>query len=721
MFTFPTRPVTSHARPLRFGAFLVSVVLALMAWCSIGYAQSTFGTVLGTVRDPTRSVVPRAKVQLVNTGTNALRETQSTASGTYQFVNVDTGIYELTIEAAGFQKTSVEPFELGARETKHIDLDLRLASGSTTVTVEAVSVVQADVSNVAVTKGTLELNDLPVAIYTRSQGSTSAFSTLTAQPGVQTDGGNIMVAGATTSQLSVTVDGISSMGPATWGPLTELFPSFNAIQEIKISESLNPAEYGGVADITTISKSGTNTFHGGVFENLQNTAFNASDTFSHQVSPVHMNNFGAYLGGPVIIPGLYNGRDKTFFFASGELLRLPKSQTNLLSVPTKAMRNGDLSAYLDPSNGGSGNQLTGYPGNIISPEQLSSYSQKLLNLYYPLPNYGPPNAVSNNYLATYFIPINSAQSDLRLDENINPKHLVYARYSYKNRRVLGVPDAGGSPLVGNTSIPEVYNSFTAAYNWIISPTLVNELRGGFTAVHRNVTFGVTAQQAATDLGLTSPPLPGPIPSGYDIPTVGISGFIGLHNPSAYLHPNENTYQFLDSLTWTKSKHTMKFGVDWRYLNALYTQVFTDYQLGNYSFNGSSSANQSLLGNGGAVPIAALLLGYPDNTGIATVTSPNTDSWAQHWAVFAQDDWKISPSFTLNFGLRWEYHPPFADRLKNLANFVPDYTSTVNGQTVNGAVIIPHKSAFSNVNPDYAHAIFPTPILAADQLGIPPAL
>jgi hypothetical protein len=315
MFGFPMHPVASRvgARPLRFGASLASVALGLMAWCGTAYTQSTFGTVLGTVRDPTRSVVPKAKVQLVNTGTNAVRETQSTMSGTYQFVNVDTGIYELTIEAAGFQKTSVEPFELGARETKHIDLDLRLASGSTTVTVEAVSVVQADVSNVAVTKGTLELNDLPVAIYTRSQGSTSAFSTLTAQPGVQTDGGNIMVAGATTSQLSVTIDGISSMGPATWGPLTELFPSFNAIEEIRISESLNPAEYGGVADITTISKSGTNTFHGGAFENLQNTVFNASDTFSHQVNPVHMNNFGAYLGGPVIIPWVIQRTQQNFF------------------------------------------------------------------------------------------------------------------------------------------------------------------------------------------------------------------------------------------------------------------------------------------------------------------------------------------------------------------------------------------------------------------------
>ena len=174
-------------------------------------------------------------------------------------------------------------------------------------------------------RAALELTDLPVAIYTRSQGSTSAFSTLTAQPGVQTDANNnIVVGGALPSQQSLTIDGISSVGPGTLGALAELFPSFNAIEEIKISETLNPAEYGGVADITTISKSGTNQFHGGLFENVQNTDFNAADTFSHAVTPVKLNNFGAFVGGPVIIPHLYNGRNKTFFFTSGEVLRLPE-------------------------------------------------------------------------------------------------------------------------------------------------------------------------------------------------------------------------------------------------------------------------------------------------------------------------------------------------------------------------------------------------------------
>jgi hypothetical protein len=552
-----------------------------------------------------------------------------------------------------------------------------------------VSVVQTDVSNVAETKGSLELTDLPVAITTRSTGSTSAFSTLTSQPGVQTDSSNnIIVAGALPSQLSVTIDGISSVGPGSLGALSELFPSF---------------------DITTVSKSGTNTFHGGAFENLQNNYFNASDTFSHETPIIRLNNFGIYAGGPVILPK-YNGRNKTFFFGSYEVLRLPKTLNTILSVPTQAMRNGDLSAYSDP--------LTGYANNIIPASQISPFAQKLLN-FYPLPNYGPAGAVANNYLASYAIPINSAQGDMRVDELITPKHLVYARYTYKNRRILGDPtDNSGnpsSPLLGSISRPEVYNALTVAYNWVISPSLVNELRGGFTAIHRDVTFGVTSQQAVSELGLTG--LPGSTPPGDDIPTLSIAGFMGLHSPTADTNPKESTYQLLDNLTWTKGKHTMKYGGDFRYLSSLFTQVFNDYRLGDYTFNGTSTAVQQTLGTGAGAPFAAFLLGYPDQTTIATVLNPNTNAYSKHYAFFGQDDWKISQSLTLNFGLRWEYHPTFRDKNDNLANFDPYYTSMVNGQTVNGAVILPNQGAFVNLNPGFPIAISPTPVITAAQAGV----
>jgi hypothetical protein len=241
----------------RFASHILLMVLCLAVLSKIAYSQSTFGTVLGNVKDPSGSAVPKATVELLNVGTNAARTATTNDAGAYQFVNVEQGKYQLKVTAAGFQTVEFTSFDMAARDTKVFNADLQVASQATTVTVEATSVLQTETSSVAETKGSLELTDLPVAIGSRSTGSTSAFSTLTAQPGVQIDSqNNITVAGATTSQLSFSIDGISSVGPgATAGPLTEMFPSFNAIEEIRISENLNTAEYGGVADVTTVSKS----------------------------------------------------------------------------------------------------------------------------------------------------------------------------------------------------------------------------------------------------------------------------------------------------------------------------------------------------------------------------------------------------------------------------------------------------------------------------------
>src|SRR5579872_7128955 len=183
----------------------LAVICSAMSLCTMSYAQSTFGTVLGNVKDPSGSAVPKAKLELTNTGTNAVRQVEASANGTYQFNNIDVGTYQLTAEAPGFQKTEYQAFDLSAREIKHVDVDLKIASQAATVTVEAIATVQTDASNISESKGSIESTDLPVAIYTRSQGSTSAFSTLTAQPGVQTDANNnLTVAGATPSQISVT-------------------------------------------------------------------------------------------------------------------------------------------------------------------------------------------------------------------------------------------------------------------------------------------------------------------------------------------------------------------------------------------------------------------------------------------------------------------------------------------------------------------------------------
>lgn len=702
--------------------WIAALVCLFISCCNLLNGQSTFGTVLGTVKEPSGASVPNAAVKLLNKGTNAVRSTVTNDMGTFQFTNVEVGTYSLTIESPGFQKEEFPSFDLAGRETKRLDADMKLATQTTTVNVESSVglVVQSDTSSGSETKGSRELVDLPVAITSRASGSTSPMSTLTAQPGVQTDAtGNISVAGTLPTQLSMSIDGISSMGPGNnngAAALSELFPSFNAIEEIRVNETINPAEFGGVADITTISKAGTNHFHGGVFENLQNSYLNASDFFSHQTPELKMNNFGIYMGGPVIIPKVYNGRDRTFFFGSFEALRLPKSQTIVESVPNVASRSGDLSAYSDP--------LTGYPGNQIPISQLSPYSQKAMNLFFPMPNYGPPGAIANNYLANFAIPINSNQADFRLDQTLGQKHLVYARFTYKNRRVSQVPvssfsadSPATSPALGSNAAPEVDEALTVAWNYTIKPTVINELRVGFSESRTASTFALTGQAVQNYLGLSALPQ-AVLPANTDeVPSITVAGFVPIFGQSST--GNQGTKQGLDTLTWIKGEHTMKFGADYRRLHTLLTNVFANLYLGQYSFNGS--VMDSLLGNGAGTPLASFLLGYPDNSSAATVLQPNTYGQAHHYGFFAQDDYKVSHTLTLNYGLRYEYHPMFRDTYNNEANFLPNYSSTVDGQSVKGAVILPGPGTFDILNPGFTQSIAPTPIITAQSAGIPGSL
>jgi hypothetical protein len=226
------------------------------------------------------------------------------------------------------------------------------------------------------------------------------------------------------------------------------------------------------------------------------------------------------------------------------------------------------------------------------------------------------------------------------------------------------------------------------------------------------------------LGLTVGPgaLPGPIPGGDAYPTINLSGFLSARpTGTAYTNPKQGTNQILDAFTWTKSKHTLKFGGDYRHLESLFTQVFADYRFGQFNFNGASLYNffnPNATGPVAVDPMAGLLTGYPDATGIATVVNPTTDAWAYSLAFFAQDDYKISQSFTLNYGLRWEYHPGFWDYQNNISNFDPYYSSTMSGQAVKGAVIVPTHGGFANVNPDFTSAIAPVPVISAAQAGVP---
>ncbi len=717
-FPFPCRRVP---RGLVIACLLLVGALGPIA------GQSTYGTILGTVHDSSGAVVQGTEVTLINRGTAGTRTVVTDAAGDYSFRNIDVGTYALTFAAPGFQKESLPDIALTARETRRADVALKLGADTQTVIIDDssfVPVITTEVSNIAETKLGDELVDLPVAIYSRSTGSTSPISTLTTEAGVQTDdSGNLAVEGTTAALLSVTVDGISSVGVEYSGPVNEMFPSFNSIEEIRVSEANNNAEFGGVADITTVSKAGTSHLHGGLFENNENTAFNSNNTFALSKPRIIMNDFGGTLGGPVKLLRGKSGDPSGFFFISYEGLRLPRETPIVLSVPSTDMRNGNLVNYL----AGQGVSAIYEPDGVtpIDPSNVpvSPISANLLSVLFPTPNYGVPGSYANNYQINFPSPISSNQGDVRLVKVISDKQTMFARFSYKNRQVITAPLAActftycaeaGSPLQGAYNTPEIDEGLTFAHNYVFTSHLLNEFRAGYNAQHTSEEQSYSTNSILTQTGLS---VPQPDTQWSEAPQVLINGFLstGAGNPGVQ---RGEIIQALDNLSWVHANHTFKFGADFKRLTDHDDNVFGNYRSGWYVFDGSSDVGMAI-----GDPYTAFLLGYPDYTEVSSTNNDTMDGVGYAYAFYGQDDWKITPNLTLNLGMRYEIHPPLHESHSNTAAFLPTFggIGTDGTTAVNGAVVVSNAQALAASSQAFAGAIAPTPILTAAQAGIPSAL
>lgn len=737
-----TREAVTHQSQREFSAWLhgrviVGVLISMMSLSvASGWAQTSFSSVVGTVHDPSGAVIGGCTITVINVGTGELRTATSKVNGDYEVLNLMPGRYEIEMEAPGFAREKVTDLQLLTQQKVRVDRSLKVASSTQQIEVSsaAEAPIATEVSHIAETKTQKELIDLPVAIATRASGSTSAFSTLTTQPGVEMDNsGGLSVGGLRPQQVSTSVDGLSTQSPFAQGPAAELFPSFDSISEIHINESGNTAEYGSVADVTTISKSGTNTFHGGAFENLMNTAFDARNPFSPTVSPLHMNDFGASLGGPVMIPKLYNGKNRTFFFMAYEGLRRPSATVIVESVPSLALRNGDLSAYATPI-GNPFNPGTFFTNNQIPQNLISPYAQKTLQYLFPLPNIGSTNSIVNNYVDNFPTPISSNQGDLRLDEIFNAKQSLFVRLTYKIQNVTETPNdvsssGSGTPLAGPFDIYNKYWALSGGYNYIFGPNVINELRAGWSGSPRYRSFDkLSGSTVASQIGLTSL-VPQPNVSFNVLPDFEISGFQGSGGGIYDQTQRSGVVQALDNLSIIRGTHTLKFGGSFQHMTAYRSNSFQN-RFGTYTFD--NSVTSSLIGN----PFAAFLLGIPDKTQVATDTRDPFDGYSNIWAFYGQDSWRVTPRLTLNYGMRWEYQPIMQDYGWNEANFFPDiYTvvnCTVSLQTsvpgicpnstgtaaVHGDFVLPNQRALGYVNPDVATSLYPTPLVLASQLGLP---
>ena len=436
------------------------------------------------------------------------------------------------------------------------------------------------------------------------------------------------------------------------------FPPVDAIQEFKVQSNAAPAAYGGGPSIVNVTfRSGANDLHGAVYEFLRNSDFDAKNFFDSPTNPIpafHMNQFGANAGGPVVIPHLFNGKDKLFFFADYEGKRQAQPQTYISNVPIAAFRSGDFSALLpktvvkDPSTNAP------LPNNQVPQSQINPTSAKIVALY-PQPNI-PGGALASNYLYNGPLINNIDQGDARIDYR-TANSSIFGRYSKEdpgtiNPGYLPAPAVGGGPgYPGQTLAPGWQSVF--GYSRSLGATKYYEFRAGFSRLLEfiNVADALIGNVAEQN-GIPNASIGGP-----GMSTISVSGMTALGDGNGNLQKVNNIWEVNQALSWVKGRHELKFGANW--MMTTFAFFSPPKPVGSYSFNASYS------GYG----LADLLYGKPissqiDITKFFTLTRHRP-------TVYVQDNWRINTKLTLNLGIRDEMRPtPWTERHNRFGIFNP---------------------------------------------------
>lgn len=641
-------------RPIVLVRSLILVLAAIIVSDCPVIAQSIQGSILGTVKDQTGAAVPNAMVKITDTDTGVARTVTSNSAGDYQLLNIPADHYMVEINAAGFQSEVLRGLILNARQQLRADAALTLGKLDQQVTVDAGSAgtIQTETASIDASLSAVAVRDLP-ANYRASTSGTSPLTIIQTLPGVQADSsGNYSVQGGLPFQTEVSVDGITIQSSTGNSPMANALPSGDSISEIRVDGVLNNAEFGQPGEVTSITKGGTNHLHGALFWYHQESAFNATPYGSLTKPHVSTNDFGITAGGPVYIPHLYNGHDKTFFFTTYEGYRGPRTTPAQFEVPTAPMKSGDFSGVQgvtplkDPFTGGN------YPNYTVP---INSVSQKFLQ-FFPDPNLGNPNVYipgTPNYSTNQENSLFSNQFDVRGDQYIGQKALIFGRFTWKNSN-LASPN---NLLVPSSSDITQNRVFLGAFNYSFTSNLENELRIGATLQTSGNTNSFDGKAFTQSSGLNG--LQNLFYNG--LPELDFSFLTSLNADRLNSLTKSRTFVYTDGLSWTKGLHSMKFGVDIRKIEAITPLGFNGADnYGTFDYSSATFTGQEF---------ADFLIGAPNNTFYDVVQSDN-DGQTMHYQAYAQDQWKVTDRLTLSYGLRWEFHPAYHDPSGNIGNFDP---------------------------------------------------
>ncbi len=671
---------------------VISLVVILAGSC---VAQMSNGRIAGTVTDASGAPLPKASITVRQLQTNISKKIKTSASGTYDAPLLLPGTYELSVEAIGLATEIARDIRLEVGSALTIDFSLKVGSVATSVDVTAEApMLQTESSGVGSTIETRVIEDFPL-IERDIMSLVRLIPGVIANPTVGQSRGSrnvfdsqFSVSGGRSSTNEVLLDGSAN----TIGDFNGVVisPPQDSVQEFRVETSSYSAEFGrsGGGTVNIVTKAGTNQYHGSAYYYHQNDAFNANSFTNNRNSIVkpflRRHQYGYSLGGPVNIPRLYKGENRTFFFSSFEGRRESNPIDQLTSVPTTAQTSGDFSntvalvngqyqqvQIFDPATSRVLNGVrsrTPFPGNVIPPNRLSPIAKAALS-YYPQPNL-PGSSITGLFNYRYHSQRRYSKDLIsnRIDQFINPRQRLFARFNIQEN--LDLSPTKVVRFVDSTSTWDHFYNYALDHTWQLRNNLNNVFRYSYTRF--------TANLISNSLGFdpTTLGLPSYFRDSSNVlffPNFNISGPFPNLGGTAYNKQPRDTQGVQDNVIWIKGRQSIKLGAEYRLYRFYPFQVFNP--TGGFSFTANYTQNDQL-GAGSPTQgygLASLLLG----TGSFSFDHVEALSAFHHYtAGYIQDDWKVSKRLTLNLGLRWDVETGTAESHDRLSYFDPNITNPV---------------------------------------------
>ena len=692
------------------------VLLSLLLWTMCAFAQGDRGTLTGTVADPAGAVVANASINARNVENGSVYQTTSTDTGNYTLPQLPAGTYEMTVNAAGFKNFVRRNIALQVAQTLRLDIPLEIGAATESVTVTAeVTLLKTESGDLSHNVTAARVNSLPVLSIGAGAGSSGvrnpqAIAVLLPGTYVQPNA-TMRVNGAPSNTASYRVDGQDASNGQVPATQAQVQPSVDAIQEVTVQTSNFSAEYGQVGGgfFNYTMKSGTNQFHGTAYDYLANEVLNANTPWVGAARPVsRRHDFGFTIGGPVAIPHVYDGRNKTFFFFNYEQFREDQNITNqAITLPTSAYRAGNFATALtgrtlcaapcstatdplgravlegtvyDPatdSTAPNGARVRNpFPNNTIPLARMDAVSLKVQALIpQGLNRPGFTSSLINNSVFPYLSQRRTPIPSIKVDQNIGSNLKVSFFFDQTHTESQFSPTLGGSdglpaPITAAIGTFVTSRKYRLNTDYTLRPTLLFHVGIGYQSDYFTDDAPTLDYNPLASLGLKGATVNRLFPnfSGLSNNQGGMKnmGPGSNRHPLLYSKPTANI-----SLSWVKNNHTFKFGGELR-LDSNISSLYSSTN-GIYAFSGNQTAMPNLTSatiGGGTIgfPYASFLLGTTDSVRIAPVH--NIRLGKHQIGLFAQDTWKITRKLTVDYGLRWDYQSYLKEQYGKLAQFAP---------------------------------------------------